>query len=198
MTGDADDLHLHGSVEDHLWQPDGADRRAVQPAARRTSPGRGAWTLRCRLVSSRRGSDRTEPRLIHVLWLTSGLSCDGDTVSMTAATSPSLEDLLTGVDPGHAARSSIYNALLAYETGEDFVRAFAEAAERPARARSCSCVEGSIPNEEINGDGHWAGFGVDPETGQPIPTTTGSTGSRRGPRRCWRSARARRTAASRR
>ncbi len=43
---------------------------------------------------------RTETQLIHILWLTSGLSCDGDTVSMTAATNPSLEDLLTGVIPG--------------------------------------------------------------------------------------------------
>ena len=27
-----------------------------------------------------------------------------------------------------------------------------------------------MPNEHINGDGHWAGFGVDHETGQPITT----------------------------
>ena len=33
-------------------------------------------------------------------------------------------------------------------------------------------LEGSVPNEEINGDGHWAGFGVDPETEQPILTNT--------------------------
>ena len=31
-------------------------------------------------------------------------------------------------------------------------------------------IEGSIPNEEINGEGHWAAMGVDPETGQPITT----------------------------
>ena len=31
-------------------------------------------------------------------------------------------------------------------------------------------LEGSVPNEEINGEGHWAGFGVDPESGQPITT----------------------------
>jgi len=31
-------------------------------------------------------------------------------------------------------------------------------------------VEGSIGNEEINGDGHWSGFGVNPDTGQPITT----------------------------
>src|SRR5512138_788288 len=29
-----------------------------------------------------------------ILWLTAGLSCDGDTIAMTAATQPSLEDLL--------------------------------------------------------------------------------------------------------
>jgi hydrogenase small subunit len=115
------------------------------------------------------GQHRTETQLIHVLWLTSGLSCDGDTVSMTAATSPSLEDLLTGVIPG-MPRVVLYNALLAYETGEDFVRAFDEAAD--GRLGSfLLVVEGSVPNEEINGEGVWAGFGVDPATGQPRPTT---------------------------
>ena len=29
-----------------------------------------------------------------------------------------------------------------------------------------------MPNEEINGEGHWAAFGVDPATGQPILTNT--------------------------
>ena len=29
-------------------------------------------------------------------------------------------------------------------------------------------VEGSIPNEEINGEGHWTGLGINPSTGQPI------------------------------
>ena len=43
-------------------------------------------------------------------------------------------------------------------------------------------VEGSVPNEEINGEGHWTGFGVDAE-GQPITgDAPGSTGSRRAPR----------------
>ena len=36
--------------------------------------------------------------------------------------------------------------------------------------RSCSVVEGSIPNEKINGEGYWAAIGDDPETGQPITT----------------------------
>lgn len=31
---------------------------------------------------------------VHIVWLTAGLGCDGDSVSITAATQPSLEDLV--------------------------------------------------------------------------------------------------------
>jgi hydrogenase small subunit len=31
-------------------------------------------------------------------------------------------------------------------------------------------LEGSLPNEKINGEGHWAGMGVNPDDGQPITT----------------------------
>jgi hydrogenase small subunit len=37
---------------------------------------------------------------VDLLWLTAGLSCDGDSVSMTAATQPALEDLIAGALPG--------------------------------------------------------------------------------------------------
>src|ERR1043165_1770135 len=30
---------------------------------------------------------------IHIIWITAGLSCDGDSVSITAATQPSIEDV---------------------------------------------------------------------------------------------------------
>jgi hydrogenase small subunit len=30
---------------------------------------------------------------MHVVWITAGLNCDGDTVAMTAATHPGIEDL---------------------------------------------------------------------------------------------------------
>ena len=36
----------------------------------------------------------------HVLWMTTGLSCEGDSVAMTSATNPSLEDIILGVIPG--------------------------------------------------------------------------------------------------
>ena len=38
--------------------------------------------------------------MISVLWMTSGLGCDGDSLALTAATSPTLEDLLRGCFPG--------------------------------------------------------------------------------------------------
>ena len=31
---------------------------------------------------------------IDVLWITAGLGCDGDTIAMTAATQPSIEDIV--------------------------------------------------------------------------------------------------------
>ena len=37
---------------------------------------------------------------VHVLWITAGLCCDGDTVSITAATQPSIEDVVLGAIPG--------------------------------------------------------------------------------------------------
>ncbi|TMD03136.1 MAG: hypothetical protein E6J03_08110, partial [Chloroflexi bacterium] len=37
---------------------------------------------------------------VHVLWLSAGLGCDGDSISLTAATQPSLEDIVLGAIPG--------------------------------------------------------------------------------------------------
>jgi hydrogenase small subunit len=37
---------------------------------------------------------------IDILWITAGLGCDGDTIAMTAATQPSLEDMVFGGLPG--------------------------------------------------------------------------------------------------
>ncbi len=45
-----------------------------------------------------------EPALkeVHILWLTAGLGCDGDSVSITAASEPSIEDVVLGAIPGPA------------------------------------------------------------------------------------------------
>jgi hydrogenase small subunit len=107
---------------------------------------------------------------IDVLWLTAGLSCDGDTISITAATQPSLEDLILGAIPG-VPRLRLHNSVLSYENGDDFLTIFHRAAEGTL-APFILVVEGSIPNETIKNEGYWAAFGTDKTTGQPIPTCT--------------------------
>ena len=101
---------------------------------------------------------RTEDETIHVLWATTGLGCDGDTLAITSATSPSLEDILLGTIPG-TPRVILHNPVLAYEQGDDFLQAWHDA-EHGDLDPYVLVVEGSIGNEEINGEGHWTGMGV--------------------------------------
>lgn len=103
---------------------------------------------------------------MHVLWLSAGLSCDGESVALTAATSPSLEDLLAQALPG-MPRIVLYNALLAYEVGDELISAF-EQAESGELDPFLLVVEGAVANEQINGEGYWSGFGISPATGQPV------------------------------
>ena len=58
---------------------------------------------------------------LDVIWLTAGLSCDGDTVSITAATQPSIEDLILGALPG-VPKLRLHNPVLAYANGDDFMQ----------------------------------------------------------------------------
>src|SRR5579863_10491503 len=60
---------------------------------------------------------------VHILWITAGLGCDGDSVSITAATQPSIEDVLLGAIPG-LPKVHLYNPVLAYECGDDFMKHF--------------------------------------------------------------------------
>jgi len=106
------------------------------------------------------------PPGIHVLWMTTGLGCEGESVALTSATNPSLEDLLHGVIP-NSPRIILHNQLLAYEVGDDFVHAWYDA-EDGLLDRFVLVIEGAIGNEELSGDGHWTGFGVNPLDGQPI------------------------------
>src|SRR6202020_1843158 len=105
---------------------------------------------------------------VNVLWLPPGLRCDGDSIAMTAARNPSFEDLIRACFPG-APPLIIYNPVLAYETGEDFMRPWFDAAAGKLDP-FILVLEGSVPNDEISGDGHWATFGVDPFSGEPIST----------------------------
>jgi hydrogenase small subunit len=106
---------------------------------------------------------------VHIIWLTAGLSCDGDTVSITAAEQPSIEDVIMGAIPG-LPKVHLHNPVLAVEVGDDFTQFFYKA-EKGQIDPFVLVVEGSIPNEEIKREGYWAAQGTDPYTGQPIKTT---------------------------
>ncbi len=106
---------------------------------------------------------------VHILWISEGMSCDGDTVSVTAASQPSIEDVVLGLIPG-LPKVHLHNKVLAYATGEDFLIPFRRAA-RGELSPFVLVIEGSIPNENINGDGFWSAFGND-ENGDPITLPT--------------------------
>jgi hydrogenase small subunit len=104
---------------------------------------------------------------VYILWISEGLSCDGDSVSVTAATLPSLEDVVLGNLPG-LPKVHLYNKVLAYENGDEYIQTFHQAANGELDAPFVLVIEGSIPNENISGDGFWTSFGFDAATGPPI------------------------------
>jgi hydrogenase small subunit len=105
---------------------------------------------------------------IDILWITAGLGCDGDTIAVTAATQPSIEDIILGALPW-IPKVNFHNPVLAFEVGEEFLAHFYRAAEGTLDP-FILVVEGSIPDENIKDGGYWASFGTDKGTGQPITT----------------------------
>jgi hydrogenase small subunit len=65
------------------------------------------------------------------------------------------------------SKVNFHNPFLAYENGDEFVRAFREGVEGK-RSPFILVVEGSTPNEKNKKEGYWASFGTDEKTGRPI------------------------------
>src|SRR6187401_3674956 len=117
--------------------------------------------------------------VIHVLWINAGLSCDGDSVALTAATQPSIEEIALGALPG-LPKIAVHWPLIDFECGpvggaDDFIEWFFKA-DRGELEPFVLVVEGSIPNEKIKSEGYWAGFGnnapgVSRFDDQPMKTT---------------------------
>ena len=105
---------------------------------------------------------------MHILWITAGLGCDGDSIAITAATQPSLEDLVLGAIPGFPRSTSTTRCWPTRTATSSWRPGIA-----PRRASSdpfLLVVEGSIPDERDETEGYWAAVGVDRQTGQPITT----------------------------
>src|ERR1044072_8614034 len=95
---------------------------------------------------------------VHILWISEGMSCYGDSVSVTAAGQPGIEDVLLGAIPG-IPKVHLHNKVLSPTLGgEEVLLPFRQAAQGELDAAVVLVVEGSIPNEKINGDGYWTSF----------------------------------------
>src|SRR4029450_9902540 len=115
-----------------------------------------------------------EEAVVHILWINAGLSCDGDSVALTAATQPSIEEIALGALPG-LPKVAVHWPLIDFECGpnagaDDFLEWFFKA-DRGELDPFVLVIEGSIPNEKIKPEGYWCGFGNNPETGQPMTTS---------------------------
>ena len=113
----------------------------------------------------------SEESPIHILWINCGLSCDGDSVALTAATQPSIEEIALGALPG-LPKIAVHWPLIDFECGPDtggdqFIEWFWKA-DRGELEPFVLVLEGSIPNESINGEGYFTGFGRHPDTNQPV------------------------------
>src|SRR3954467_11090097 len=125
--------------------------------------------------AARAKAAQAENTLIHVLWINAGLSCDGDSVALTAATQPSIEEIALGALPG-LPQIAVHWPLIDFECGptggaDDFLEWFFKA-DRGELEPFVLVVEGSIPNEKLHDEGgYWSGFGNAPGTDQPITTS---------------------------
>ncbi len=111
---------------------------------------------------------------VHILWMNGGLSCDGDSVALTAATQPSIEEIVLGALPG-LPKIAVHWPLIDFECGpeqgaDNFIEWWHKA-DRGELEPFVLVVEGSIPNEAIKDEGYWCGFGNNPITGQPMTTS---------------------------
>ena len=110
---------------------------------------------------------KAEETLIHVLWINAGLSCDGDSVALTAATQPSIEEIALGALP-RAAENRRALAPTDFECGptggaDDFLEWFFKA-DRGELEPFVLVVEGFHPNEQLHDEGY---LGAGSETTLP-------------------------------
>ena len=109
-----------------------------------------------------------KPNEITILWITAGLGCDGESVALTAATQPSIEDIVMGGMPGLPS-VKLLNPFYSFENGDEYI-AYLERAAADELGEFILVMEGSIPDETNKKEGYWAALGNDKTSGQPILT----------------------------
>jgi hydrogenase small subunit len=99
---------------------------------------------------------------IHAFWF-AGMSCDGCTVSVVGATTPSVESLLLGAHPG-VPRLVLHHPVVNMEAGPNYLRAAEKALSGELDAPYVIILEGSITDETLahRHGGYWAAQGEEP------------------------------------
>ncbi len=99
---------------------------------------------------------------LHVFWF-AGMSCDGCSVAVTGATTPSIESLLLGAHPG-LPRVVLHHPVINMESGPHYVRAAEQAIAGTLNAPYAVVLEGSISDElaAYATGGYWSGQGEEP------------------------------------
>ena len=92
------------------------------------------------------GGHRPGVTEMDVLWLTAGLGCDGETISITAATQPALEELMFGALPWSSRHQTSQSRPRLRKWATTSWLPFYRAAEGKL-SPFILVVEGSIPNE---------------------------------------------------
>ncbi len=93
----------------------------------------------------------------HVFWL-SGMSCDGCSVAMLGASSPSIEDLSLDRVPD-LPLVVMHHPMISDESGHELLALYAAAANGALGAPYILVVEGSIPDDQAMGSGDFAHMG---------------------------------------
>ena len=108
---------------------------------------------------------------VHVFWF-AGLSCDGCSVSVTGAQSPSVESLVMGAIPG-LPRLVLHHPVLNLESGPAYLQAHQDALAGRLDAPYVVVVEGSLGDETVplSLGGYWAGQGELPWGAGGAPRT---------------------------
>jgi hydrogenase small subunit len=99
---------------------------------------------------------------VHAFWF-AGMSCDGCTVTVTGATSPSVESLLLGAHPG-IPRVILHHPVVNVESGPNYFYAHEQALKGELDAPYVIILEGSISDEvkALATGGYWSGQGEEP------------------------------------
>ena len=106
---------------------------------------------------------------VHILWITAGLGCDGDSVSITAATQPSIEDVVLGAIPG-LPKVHLHNPVLAYENGDDFMKYLVPWRSKASSILSFWWSKARFPTRRSRRKATGRRSEPIPTTGQPITT----------------------------